>query len=105
MGGAVRGAGLPLRPLRLLRHPLRGRRVPPAGGGAALHRGGQPHPGLLYTPELLAPFTWDGSGVTMDAAEKNLLGIISLVLFYNNCQGCGDFEMVTGLVDAYNILP
>ena len=24
--------------------------------------------------------------------------------FYNNCQGCGDFEMVTGLVDAYNIL-
>ena len=61
--------------------------------------------GVLYTPELLAPFTWDGSGVTMDAAEKNLLGIIYLVLFYNNCQGCGDFEMVTGLVDAYNILP
>ena len=60
--------------------------------------------GVLYTPELLVPFTWDGSGVTLDAAEKNLLGVIPLVPFYNNCQGCGDFEMVTGLVDAYNIL-
>ena len=43
--------------------------------------------------------------MTLDAAEKNLLGVIPLVPFYNNCQGCGDFEMVTGLVDAYNILP
>lgn len=60
--------------------------------------------GVLYTPELLVPFTWDGSGVTLDAAEKNLLGVIPLVPFDNNCQGCGDFEMVTGLVDAYNIL-
>ena len=32
--------------------------------------------GVLYTPELLVPFTWDGSGVTLDAAEKNLLGVI-----------------------------
>ena len=60
--------------------------------------------GVLYTPKLLVPFTWDGSGVTLDAAEKNLLGVIPLLPFYNNCQGCGDFEMVTGLVDAYNIL-
>ena len=60
--------------------------------------------GVLYTPELLVPFTWNGSGVTMDAAEKNLLGVIPLMPFYNNCQGCGDFEMVTGLVDAYNVL-
>ena len=60
--------------------------------------------GVLYTPELLVPFTWDGSGVTLDAAEKNLLGVIPLMPFYNNCQGCGDFEMVTGLVDAYNVL-
>ena len=60
--------------------------------------------GVLYTPELLVPFTWNGSGVTMDAAEKNLLGVIPLMPFYNNCQGCGDFEMVTGLVDAYNLL-
>lgn len=60
--------------------------------------------GVLYTPELLVPFTWNGSGVTLDAAEKNLLGVIPLMPFYNNCQGCGDFEMVTGLVDAYNLL-
>ena len=60
--------------------------------------------GVLYTPELLVPFTWNGSGVTLDAAEKNLLGVIPLMPFYNNCQGCGDFEMVTGLVDAYNVL-
>ena len=24
--------------------------------------------------------------------------------FNNNCQTCGDFEMVTGLLDAYNLL-
>lgn len=60
--------------------------------------------GVLYTPELLVPFIWNGSGVTLDAAEKNLLGVIPLMPFYNNCQGCGDFEMVTGLVDAYNVL-
>lgn len=60
--------------------------------------------GVLYTPELLVPFTWNGSGVTLDAAEKNLLGVIPLMPFYNNCQGTGDFEMVTGLVDAYNVL-
>lgn len=60
--------------------------------------------GVLYTPELLVPFTWNGIGVTLDAAEKNLLGVIPLMPFYNNCQGCGDFEMVTGLVDAYNVL-
>ena len=42
--------------------------------------------------------------MTLDAAEKNLLGVIPLMPFYNNCQGCGDFEMVTGLVDAYNLL-
>lgn len=60
--------------------------------------------GILYTEKLLIPFAWDGNGVTLGTAEKNLLGTISLIPFYNNCQGCGDFEMVTGLVDAYNIL-
>lgn len=60
--------------------------------------------GILYTVEQLIPFAWDGNGVTLGAPEKNLLGVIPLLPFYNNCQGCGDFEMVTGLVDAYNIL-
>ena len=60
--------------------------------------------GVLYTAERLLPFAWDGNGVTLGAAEKNLLGVIPLLPFYNNCQGMGDFEMVTGLVDAYNIL-
>lgn len=92
------------RPLRLLRHPLRGRRVPLLAAVRLFAGEGSLTQGVLYTPELLVPFTWDGSGVTLDAAEKNLLGIIPLVPFYNNCQGCGDFEMVTGLVDAYNIL-
>lgn len=68
-----------------------------------LASGGETH-GVLYTPETLTPFAWDGNGVTLGQAEKNLLGAIPLLPFYNNCQGVGDFEMVTGLVDAYNLL-
>ena len=68
-----------------------------AGGGGETR-------GVLYTAERLVPFAWEGNGVTLGAAEKNLLGAIPLLPFYNNCQGVGDFEMVTGLVDAYNVL-
>lgn len=60
--------------------------------------------GVLYTSKLLVPFVYESGGVTLGSAEKNLLGSIPLLPFYNNCQGIGDFEMVTGLVDAYNIL-
>lgn len=60
--------------------------------------------GVLYTAEQLIPFVWDRSGVTLGTAEENLLHTIPLLPFYNNCQGVGDFEMVTGLVDAYNLL-
>lgn len=60
--------------------------------------------GVLYTAEQLMPFAWDGTGVTLGAVEENLLHTIPLLPFYNNCQGLGDFEMVTGLVDAYNVL-
>lgn len=60
--------------------------------------------GVLYTAERLVPFVWDGTGVTLGAAEENLLHTIPLLPFYNNCQGVGDFAMVTGLVDAYNVL-
>lgn len=60
--------------------------------------------GVLYSKDTLQPFFWDGQAVTMAAAEENLLHTLSLLPFANNCQGCGDFEMVTGLVDAYNLL-
>lgn len=60
--------------------------------------------GVLYTAERLVPFAWDGTGVTLGTAEENLLHTVPLLPFYNNCQGLGDFEMVTGLVDAYNVL-
>ena len=60
--------------------------------------------GVLYTAETLQPFTWDGQRVEFGVPEENLLHTISLLPFANNCQGCGDFEMVTGLVDAYNLL-
>lgn len=56
--------------------------------------------GVLYTAERLIPFVWDGTGVTLGTAEENLLHTIPLLPFYNNCQGVGDFEMVTGLVAA-----
>ena len=60
--------------------------------------------GVLYTAERLIPFVWDGTGVTLGTTEENLLHTIPLLPFYNHCQGMGDFEMVTGLVDAYNVL-
>lgn len=60
--------------------------------------------GVLYTAERLVPFVWDGTGVTLGAAEENLLHTIPLLPFSNNCQGVGDFAMVTGLVDSYNVL-
>ena len=60
--------------------------------------------GVLYTAETLQPFTWDGQRVVFGVPEENLLRTIPLLPFANNCQGCGDFEMVTGLVDAYNLL-
>ena len=60
--------------------------------------------GVLYTAEKSVPFVWDSMGVTLGQAEENLLRAIPLLPFYNNCQGVGDFEMVTGLVDAYNLL-
>ena len=40
----------------------------------------------------------------LGTTEENLLHALPLLPFSNNCQGCGDFEMVTGLVDAYNLL-
>ena len=60
--------------------------------------------GILYTSERLQPFTWDNHSVTFSIPGENMLGSLSLLPFANNCQGCGDFEMVTGLVDAYNLL-
>lgn len=60
--------------------------------------------GILYKADAWYPFTWDGSRVKMEQPQENSFGIIPLVPFANNCQGCGDFEMVTGLVDAYNLL-
>ena len=60
--------------------------------------------GILYQPDTLRPFTWDGSRVSMGQSQENPLRAIPLVPFANNCEGCGDFELVTGLVDAYNLL-
>lgn len=60
--------------------------------------------GILCQADAMRPFTWDGTRVHMGQARDNPLRVISLVPFANNCQGCGDFEMVTGLVDAYNLL-
>lgn len=60
--------------------------------------------GVLYTKDALRPFTWDGTRARLGRPEENLLRAVALVPFANNCEGCGDFEMVTGLVDAYNLL-
>ena len=60
--------------------------------------------GILYQPETLRPFLWDGQRVKLLPVEENLLGTLPLLPFSNNCEGCGDFEPVTGLVDSYNLL-
>lgn len=60
--------------------------------------------GVLYTKEALRFFSWDGSRARLGAPQENPLQTVPLIPFANNCEGCGDFEMVTGLVDAYNLL-
>jgi len=60
--------------------------------------------GVLYQPDRLHRFLWDGGRLRFEAAEENLTGQLSLIPFANNCQGSGDFEPVTDLVDAYNLL-
>lgn len=60
--------------------------------------------GVLYEADRATPFFWDGQRVSFGTPEENLLRSGALVPFSNNCQQTGDFEMVTGLVDAYNLL-
>lgn len=61
--------------------------------------------GVLYQSGALRPFTWDGRRAVWEGApEDNLLRALPLIPFANNCQGTGDFELVTDLVDAYNLL-
>ncbi len=61
--------------------------------------------GILYQSGALRPFTWDGRRAAWEGGpEDNLLHALPLIPFANNCQGAGDFELVTDLVDAYNLL-
>ena len=61
--------------------------------------------GILYQSGALRPFTWDGRRAAWEGGpEDNLLRALPLIPFANNCQGDGDFELVTDLVDAYNLL-
>ena len=60
--------------------------------------------GVLYEANAVRPFTWDGERVRLGRPENNPFQVIAMIPFLNNCQGCGDFETVTGLVDAYNLL-
>lgn len=60
--------------------------------------------GILYQADLLRHFCWDGTAVHWEQTEENLLGVLPLIPFRNTCEGCGDFEAVTDLVDAYNLL-
>lgn len=60
--------------------------------------------GVVYLPEKIQPFYWDGQHVTLGIPEENLLHTLPLIPFANNPEGSGDFEPVTGLVDAYNLL-
>ena len=60
--------------------------------------------GILYRPEGQRSFLWDGRLLHLGGLKSDHLSALALIPFVNNCEGCGDFEMVTGLVDAYNLL-
>ena len=60
--------------------------------------------GILYQSDALRRFTWDGTTLTLAAPEPNLLRTLPLIPFTNGNDGSGDFEQVTALVDAYNLL-
>jgi len=60
--------------------------------------------GVLHQRDRLHRFLWEGSRVRFTGSEENLTGTLTLIPFLNNCEGCGDFESVTDLVDAYNLL-
>lgn len=60
--------------------------------------------GILYTADSLHHFYWDDSQVHWEYQEKNILGEIPLIPFYNTCEARGDFSAVTNLIDAYNLL-
>ena len=60
--------------------------------------------GTLYQADTLHNFLWDGTRIRWEGTVENLLGVIPLIPFSNTCEGCGDFESVTDLVDAYNLL-
>ena len=60
--------------------------------------------GVVYQKDRLRRFLWEGSRLRWEGTEPNLLGVLPLIPFANNCEGSGDFEPVTGLVDAYNLL-
>lgn len=60
--------------------------------------------GVLYEKDASRPFSWDGQRAALGPPEGHAFGAPPLVPFANNCQGSGDFEMVAGLTDAYNLL-
>ena len=60
--------------------------------------------GILYQPGCQRLFAWDGRRIILDDPEESLFPEVPLIPFANNCQGTGDFELVTDLVDAYNLL-
>lgn len=60
--------------------------------------------GILYLPDNLQSFVWDGHRISWESREENLLHALPLIPFANNQEESGDFEPVTGLVDAYNLL-
>lgn len=60
--------------------------------------------GRAGLPDRMQSFSWDDHQVSLGVCRNNLLHAVPLIPFVNNQDGNGDFEPVTGLVDAYNLL-
>jgi len=71
-------------------------RVSPGKNGSAK--------GELYTAGEVARFTYDGRSVQLAKARPLAFGGMPISSFRNNLSGLGDFEPVTSLIDAYNLL-
>ena len=60
--------------------------------------------GELYLPGEMCEWEKQGKHLTMGAMRKLPFDTLPVTVFRNNMDGTGDFEAVTSLLDAYNLL-
>lgn len=59
--------------------------------------------GYIYTPSEIIEFSWSGNVVAFKNRFKHTFGEIPVIEFKNNNDEKGDFETITGLLDAISL--